>query len=236
MRLFASKKDINNSSDVVYTKENPSPRYQELLEMYHVMSEEKRKDGVTEVFAGYSLEAHVEPVAQLIQETDAKTLLDFGAGKGALYQDAPDHPPKSRYKVLPQWGYGNTLVTCYDPAYEPFSAPYQDIYDAVISTDVMEHISEPDISWVLDDLFSHAKKFIYIVAACYPAKKILPDGTNAHCTLRSPKWWAEKMRLATKNRTNVRAVLCTVEKSYFAFGNRKSLRKKGMRSKLFIIN
>ena len=34
-----------------------------------------------------------------------------------------------------------------------------------------------------------ADTFLFATVALYPAAKILPNGENAHCTLKSPDWW-----------------------------------------------
>src|SRR3546814_16220554 len=109
-----------------------------------------------------------------------------GVQTGALpISPYPGEPADSRFKSLPDWG--DVKVTCYDPGYEPFSGPIEPAYDGVICTDVLEHITGDDIPWVLDKLFGHARHFVYAVAACYPARKQLPDGQNAHCTVQSPR-------------------------------------------------
>ena len=36
------------------------------------------------------------------------------------------------------------------------------IYDMVISIDVLEHIPEQDIDWVLDRIISKAKKYVFL--------------------------------------------------------------------------
>ncbi|MED5443803.1 MAG: hypothetical protein VYC93_07025, partial [Pseudomonadota bacterium] len=82
-------------------------------------------------------------------------------------------------------------------------------------------------------LFAQAKTFIYAVAACYPAKKIMPDGTNAHCTNQPPAWWAGQIALAARRNPGIRWVLCTQEKSLWSFEQRKKLTKKGVRSRYF---
>ena len=110
----------------LFTKEQPSERYLELLEMYSTMHEEGRPDAertADETFTGKSLESHIKPIAELVGETGAKTILDFGAGKGGLYQQSTQHPPGSRYREMPDWP--GVTVTCYDPGFEPFSAPYE---------------------------------------------------------------------------------------------------------------
>ena len=72
----------------------------------------------------------------------------------------------------------------------------------------MEHIPDDDIPWILDKLFAHARHFVYAVAATYPARKELPSGENAHCTLQDANWWREQMEGAAKRRPGVRWELC----------------------------
>ena len=85
--------------------------------------------------------------------------------------------------------WGVEQITCYDPAHAPFQILPEGPFDGVICTDVLEHCPEEDLPWILDELFSLAGKFVYANVACYPANKNLPDGENAHCTLRPPAWW-----------------------------------------------
>ena len=201
--------------------------------MYASMHEDGRPESghaAKDTFKGISLTEHITPVAKLLKRTESQTLLDFGAGKGQLYKDDPAQPG-TRHKHMDAWP--GVSVTCYDPGYAPFSDPYEGSYDGVISTDVLEHIPEEDIPWVLDDLFAQAKKFVYAVAACYPAKKIMPDGTNAHCTNQPPAWWAGQIALAARRNPGIRWVLCTQEKSLWSFEQRKKLTKKGVRSRYF---
>lgn len=230
--------DLERSADeseyTLFTEDNPSTRYLEMLNMYEQMHEVGRPEtgrGAEETFSGISLVEHIAVIADLIRESNSKSILDFGSGKAKHYLDAPGYPQGSRFKTLPAWG--DAIVTCYDPGYKPFSEPFGEKYDCVISTDVVEHIPEEDISWVLDKLFKHASNFVYVVAACYPAKKLLPDGSNAHCTLQPPEWWRGQMELAARLNSDVSWVLCTQEKSVFAFRQRKKLTKKGIRSRFF---
>ncbi|MEE9346258.1 MAG: hypothetical protein V3U88_11685, partial [Methylococcales bacterium] len=183
--LDEMERAADNAHFTLFTEDHPSARYQQLLGFYETMHEVGRPEtghDAKETFSGVSLTDHIDPIAHLVKLTEANTILDFGSGKGKLYQDAPDYPANSRFKTIPSWG--EALVTCYDPGYQPFSEPVEGQYDVVISTDVVEHIPEEDIAWVLDKIFAYATQALYVVAACYPAQKHLPDGTNAHCTLQ----------------------------------------------------
>lgn len=197
----------------VFTKDHPSQKYLDLLDQYRLMHEQgaqQQGKSPKDTFHGRSLHKHIEPIARLVRETGARSILDFGSGKAQLYQPDPETGAESRFKTMPQWP--GVKVTCYDPGYAPHSGPYEATYDGVITTDVLEHIPEEDIAWVLDELFSHASHFVYAVAACYPAKKTLPNGDNAHCTVQSPSWWRGQLEMAARRYPGIKWSLCTIEK------------------------
>lgn len=206
---FEMEKAADAAGFTTFTEENPSRGYRHLLEMYKTMHEDgwsQANWSPEETFDGKSLSRHIPPIASLIRETGAKTLLDYGSGKAKFYQPYPGDVPESRFKSLKEWG--EVKVTCYDPGHAPFAGPIEPAYDGVICTDVLEHITEEDIPWVLDKLFRHARHFVYAVAACYPARKQLPDGQNAHCTLQEPVWWREQMEAAARRVPGVKWQLC----------------------------
>lgn len=228
------EREADEAKFTLFTAERPSERYRELLSLYAQMHDEGRPDtghSAESTFSGISLTEHVEPIAALVRRHGARTILDYGAGKASLYKPAPGESPDSRYKQMDGWD--GARITCYDPAYPPFAGPFDDRYDGVICTDVLEHIPGEDIPWVLHRLFSLADRFVYAVAACFPAKKILPDGTNAHCTLHTPEWWVGQMQLVARCHPNVAWTLCTQEKSLLAFEQRKRLTKPGIRNRYF---
>jgi hypothetical protein len=204
---------IDRAGFAVFTKARPSRRFQDLLALHQQMHEEGRpaeQRGPERTFNGKSLAEHVRPVAGLVLKHRAATILDFGAGKGALYQDHPDHPAGSRFKVMADWP--GVTVTCFDPGYPAFAEPPSGRHDGVISTDVVEHIAADDIPWILDEIFGHAERFVYVVAACFPAKKMLPNGENAHVTIEPPAWWRGQMERAAARRPGVHWTLCAQTK------------------------
>ena len=46
---------------------------------------------------------------------------------------------------------------------------------------------------VMKEIFEMAQKFVYLNIAMYPAITVLPNGENAHCTLKPKEWWNEKI-------------------------------------------
>jgi hypothetical protein len=39
--------------------------------------------------------------------------------------------------------------------------------------------------------FGFARRFVFANVACYPVNKRLPNGENAHCTIKPVAWWRE---------------------------------------------
>jgi len=133
-------------------------------------------------FAGYSLKNYLGEIAALVKETSAETLLDYGSGKGYQYLAKRMHE-----------AWGGILPVCYDVGVRQLTERPTGKFDGVISTDVLEHIAEPDVDQVLDDIFSFAEAFVFLAIACRKSKKTLPDGRDAHLTVREPSWWDAKL-------------------------------------------
>ncbi len=145
-------------------------------------------------FPGFSLDAQVGRIKDLVARTGAQTILDYGCGKGLQYQPRPisDGSGVQWPGVLDYWDIDE--VVCYDPCYGPYSQLPQGKFDGVISTDVLEHCPEPDVPWIIDEIFGYATRFAFANVACYPARKRLPNGENAHCTIKPVEWWRDLVR------------------------------------------
>jgi hypothetical protein len=176
----------------MYSREKPSRRYRTLVELYRRMHVEgDRTIGMPSerTFTGGSLLRHVAEIKKLIEETGAQTLLDYGVGKGHQYAwrdiQLPDGP---RIESLTAY-WGVTEIAMYDPGYEPLARLPSGTFDGVICTDVLEHCPAEDIPWIVEEMFAFARRFVYANIASFQAIKTLPNGENAHCTVRSPDWW-----------------------------------------------
>jgi hypothetical protein len=180
-----------------------------MVEMYATLHEQGADKAATEdhrppeqTFAGKMLVNHAPAIKHMVERTSSHTLLDYGSGKGMSYERKDIEIGSVVAPSLREY-WGLESIRCYDPGYEPFSELPQEKFDGVISTDVLEHITEPDLPWILDEMFGFARSFVFANVACYPAKKILPNGKNAHCTVRSPDWWAGMIHAVAMRHTEV---------------------------------
>jgi len=186
-----------------YTRENPSPRYRELTRLYAEMHARKGGDegsDTEEIFKGFSMLPHAETVKKLIDRTGARTVLDYGSGKGQQYKKVTiELPNGKKFKNVGKF-WGVRQVACFDPGVPAFSKMPPKQFDGVVSTDVLEHCPEEDLPWILREMVDKAKLFVFATVALYPAGKILPNGENAHCTIKPPDWWRALIDCVTADR------------------------------------
>lgn len=189
-----------------YSRQEPSARYRALIELYrdmHLRGERFHGIPAMKTFDGRSLHKEAVNIKRLIDQTGALTILDYGSGKGTQYDPAPV-VLKGEGKwdsLIDYWGVDE--VTCFDPAFPPYSTLPSGTFDGVVCTDVLEHCPEEDIEWIMHEIFSFAERFVYLAVACFPAQKCLPNGENAHCTIRPVEWWRDVIERASATRPGV---------------------------------
>jgi hypothetical protein len=123
----------------------------------------------------------------------AKTLLDYGCGEGKQY-------------TIEYWhSFWNIMPTLYDPAVKEFSKRPKGQFDGVICTDVLEHVPIDELDVAIEDLVGYSKLWCFVSVCCRRAKtnKNLPDGRNAHVTIRPRRWWRDKLNGAFEGRTQL---------------------------------
>jgi len=123
---------------------------------------------------GKELHTHFTHIASILMLLDVKKALDFGCGKGVM---------ADRLSEL-----GIAKVTKYDPAIPAYNTIPKSKFDCVLNTDVMEHIPESEIPGVLDQ-FKKLAPTAVIIPHLGKAHLILPNGENAHCTIKTPDEW-----------------------------------------------
>lgn len=140
------------------------------------------------LFPGYTVERYVDTISALVERHSPESMLDYGCGKGYQYLG---------HRVHEKWG--GMLPYCYDIGVRQLNARPNRKHDAVICTDVMEHIATPDIPEILKDIVSLCdigpRAFVFLGISCAPSKnKAFPDGRNVHLTVQLPEWWDEIIR------------------------------------------
>jgi hypothetical protein len=170
-----------------YSRSHHSPRYVELVAQYrdmHDHGERFMNVPPEKTFPGESLPLHAARIKRLIDATGAASILDYGSGKGRQYE-LRDFALPDGTRAQPIVDYWDVdFVHCYDPCYGPFSALPQARFDGVVSTDVLEHCPEQGLAWIVDEMFAFADRFVFGSVACCPARERLPNGENAHSTIR----------------------------------------------------
>ena len=194
-----------------FSRDNPSPRYRELLDLYrHMHAEGDRLNRISseQTFDGRSLYPHLQTIQDLSRKFGAKSLLDYGCGKGQAYRGEITLPDGSTVASLRElWGVDD--IGLYDPGYSPYSDRPAGPFDGVVSTDMLEHCPEDDIEWIMADMFEYSREFLFCTISCRPAVKRLPTGENAHITIKSPDWWRERLRVVGEQYPGVRyLVVC----------------------------
>lgn len=117
-------------------------------------------------------------VIALAKKYDVGSILDYGCGAGSLG------------RALRETGLFS--VREYDPAIPGKDSP-PFFADMVVCTDVVEHVEPEKLDNVLTHLRALARKVVFLVAACRPANKLLPNGQNAHLIIEDGHWWRERI-------------------------------------------
>ena len=198
------------------TKNYPSEDYYKNLNYYKDMHKngynliDGRKRDSKDAYNGKSTLAFAPIIKEIIKNENINNMIDYGCGKGNFYRNSFNLG--SRF-IPPLRKFWNIDIKLYDPCYEKYSNFEKDeCFDLTICIDVLEHVPETDIEWILDRFFKISKKFIFINVACYEAIALLPDGRNAHINIQKPIWWSNKIEQLIKDQIGVKVIcICTIK-------------------------
>jgi hypothetical protein len=118
---------------------------------------------------GHTAYRYENEVREVLELSESTSVLDFG------------FPEYVRYEG-------------YDPAVKGFEKMPVGQFDTVACIDVMEHVEEEFAVECLRAIYQKADKAVFYVISCVPAQGKLPDGQNAHITLKRPKEWLALIR------------------------------------------
>lgn len=124
-------------------------------------------------------------VVELIERFHAKTVLDFGCGRGTL-GNAIMGRDKQHAPIAVTW-------FDYDPAIAgKHTLPAH--ADLVCCTHVLEHVEPELLPATIRQLGSIARAGLLIAVPHRPSAAVLPDGRNCHLTVKSATWWQAKLK------------------------------------------
>lgn len=153
-----------------YLVKNVSIISTEHIKQYENIHKEK-EFGVT----GLEFAPHVQ---LCIAELKPKVILDYGCGQSQLFK-ALVFPSENYYR--------------YDPAIFEISQVPVKKADLLINTDVLEHIPDEDLDEVLQHMASISRNAFFNIATRL-AREVLPNGENAHCTIKTANEWLLVLR------------------------------------------
>lgn len=148
----------------------------DLIEQYTLIHKSK-KYGVT----GRN---HANRISDLIIAEDIHSWLDYGCGQSQLTAH-----------LVAKFN-GKLRADRYDPAIPDIDVVPGGPYDLVTCTDVLEHIREGTVPAVVHEVSILTRMVAYFAIALRPAIEILPNGENAHVTVKPAEWWKELLQLS----------------------------------------
>ena len=186
---------------------NLSPKGQKLVALYETMAIDgyDRTDGtrVVDAFKDFESRRLRNHLKIGITEYQVKSVLDYGSGGSDWHAIGFDEIGQSAKDF-----YGLDVCLRYEPAR---GIDERKKVDCVLCFDVLEHIFIADLEAIVVDIFSHATKLVIINVACYPAAAVLPNGENAHVTVRPPHYWKALIDQIALRFPNVSVWLFTAE-------------------------
>ena len=129
---------------------------------YYLQSIERGKQFQLEnkAWAGFDTLKYQKQIKDLVVRYGAKTILDYGCGKGNQYTEKLSYNYEDQ--TFDKWL--GVEVYKYDPCVEEFSVPPPDgtKFDGVICSQVLGSIPHNDLDWVAKELESYSDKFCFI--------------------------------------------------------------------------
>ena len=139
-----------------------------MIKQYKILHNKKQNYGKTS-----EQDKRVKIIQEIIDEVKPTSLLDYGCGKSSM---------------IDKIHIDGFIKHKYDPAINKFKNIPLDSYDIITNTDVMEHIPESGILYILNDINRLTNNVLFIISTKKACIK-LPNGQNCHVTIKSKDWW-----------------------------------------------
>lgn len=151
----------------------------------------KTHHATKKTFSGNGCLKHARALVAMAKAIGAESAIDYGCGKGNQYGKTFLAEDGTEAMLEVALGFE---VTKFDPAVPKFEKPPEGPADFLWCTDVLEHIPGEDIPFIVSELSRLAIKGVFVTVGTYPAKKNLPDGSNAHVCIKPQEWWEEQFK------------------------------------------
>ena len=123
-------------------------------------------------FPGTTWKRNLDDFRAAVPNLARQIILDFGCG-----------PNGGVLECYPQ-------AIAYDPYVKKYERdPWRQPIDVVHSSDVLEHMPRAEIRQLCHNIQRSTATCAFLVISTRAALKRLPNGMNAHVTVKSPEWW-----------------------------------------------
>jgi len=157
-----------------------------LIEDYKILHQ-------ADAFGGMTLAKFADAVIPLLEFHNAKSVLDYGSGKGQAWER---HGELAKIRE-------NLHVILYDPGVPEHANKPSGTFAAVLCVDVVEHVPEDEIPAMLREVFSYANKIVIASFCPRGSKKKLPStGADVHVTQKPREYWERKFSDANATRSH----------------------------------
>lgn len=144
------------------------------------------------------------PLVDIFRNNKVRTILDAGCGSGKLMRKLLEENP-GEFEVR---GF-DIADNCLDPWFDDIKsdiltignlwnpADFTTVYDAVLCTDVMEHIPPEHVPMVLQNIHNSSGKFAFFTIGLQPddyGHNLV--GESLHLTVQPPQWWIDALGAA----------------------------------------
>ena len=144
-------------------------------------------------------------IKKIFKDYNIKSVLDYGSGGSDWNKSGFDVETEKSAKQY----FELDKINKFDPA---MNVDERCLSDCVVCFDVLEHIFISDVRNLLLDIFQYANHLVVLNIACYEAGASLPNGENAHITVRHPFWWKGVVDTVAQEFKEVSVILtCSTE-------------------------
>jgi len=159
-----------------------SPEYYAALK--RTQRHHQAKQGKT--FSGRFTWKQRHRIKAIIDRFGVESILDYGCGWGKQYQERDEQPGQS---LAEYWGIDPVK---YDPGVPRFQDEPKGKFDLVICVQVLGSIPTGDLPAIIDRLYAHANRAIFVVERIGATRKpIFDDMKEAMPHGKSVDWWQE---------------------------------------------